>query len=1292
MIKFSFNVSNDFKKPADALKADTSKAPEEEFDFDIHFDQHIDPEHLEGAEDLHDFNIDHSDSQDDEDYSFEDDGDFVDIVLDDSASSFSENKSSSPTEEEDEEDYNFDDEESTEPATDDGEVQEGETEEEETEDYDFDADDGKSLDDDGDEETEEEETEDYDFDADDGEIQDDDGDEETEEEETEDYDFDADDGKSLDEDLHNIDGLSDVKMSSTQSFSQNQVAEEEVDEEEEYDFDEDEEVETEEADDEEEEYDFDDDTTEMDNDMPEEIEIEESDEEYDFDEPITEAKPDKKGGKQGKSRGAEAVPTGSKIAQMINPKNDSPSHKTPKINKKISKPEKTFSRHIDLHRTKISLLAILIIVSALWIYASQVGVTTKSIPTFKDGVIKIHKTQGVQMQYTLREKLIFHESKAEIILNEFTKMEIDGTFSLASNLFSSIHHNLNDVTLKIADAKIKITTTQDINILSTISEFANRDFAKMLKGVAIENTTIEVTNAEGKVVGRLLVKGLEFTNLPQKSTITGTIITNSKPVSINYAYTPKGNLLDATLKSSAFNFNINGTYATFGTATKDSQTKGKVELVVKDCEEFIKIFGGNKTITQSLAHLPQITIQADIDHSSLNHELTIANGKLNVLNSVGTFSLKTTPDNYQALVEFENLSVTEILERILTILNQKSTVKKPDSSQKKPDIKKDLAKKAGDKTDEKKTNEKDEKKTNENKANENKANENKAKGGVNKDHLLNIFSVVNPAKPIIIDVAIKNISGKSENLFHNLTTNIAITRNTLTLSTLQVEAGNNLRIEADGSIDHLKTTPVSMLNVAITGSGNYKNIVSKTVELLTNFQLAKEIKEETSVIKLTTVHKEPSTTINTVEIDIQDTLSLQGSTQSTAHFTEGGTQSTFRNITISNTNLNNLKIDGIVISQGETIFQDVVNNNAQNTSSVLNIMNSKFKDLTITQATIGKETQKDFVSHKIDINTTDFLLQNSTTINIQKSTPEFQSTTVIQNVASFPAFHKVLEGIFDKNSILIPSFEKIDGNIHLILLQTKIFNKPFEKIEIIGNLKQGILEIPETKLISTSGEAKPLSGKVSGTVDLRRSKPVFNLQATFVNAEMEEFKTVLPFKANIGGSIFGGGSIEFSGTTYSDLLNSIKLHTKFVVQDAMISNINLDLVGQHLLKRQKDLESLNPDYIKTMFEQDGKTRANFIFALNGDAKKFAIEDCTIKTAYAGGACYGNVTIGDGNLATVEIIAKFAIPALDINNNLKDIMKLYISSKVKQEGETCNIVNDFSQINKYTSYRKTTFSS
>ena len=101
--------------------------------------------------------------------------------------------------------------------------------------------------------------------------------------------------------------------------------------------------------------------------------------------------------------------------------------------------------------------------------------------------------------------------------------------------------------------------------------------------------------------------------------------------------------------------------------------------------------------------------------------------------------------------------------------------------------------------------------------------------------------------------------------------------------------------------------------------------------------------------------------------------------------------------------------------------------------------------------------------------------------------------------------------------------------------------------------------------------------------------------------------------------------------------------------------------------------------------------------MNGSNKKFTIEECTIKTAYSGGVCYGNVTIfeankAETNRALIEVIAKFAIPALDINKSLNDVMKLYISSKIKQDSEKCEITNDFSQINQYTSYRKTTFSS
>ena len=966
----------------------------------------------------------------------------------------------------------------------------------------------------------------------------------------------------------------------------------------------------------------------------------------------------------------EEIPTSSKIAQMIHQNKNNPekteTFKKPKIDAKAKKVQKTLGNHVDTHKTKIILLAILFLISSLWGYASQIGITTKSIPTFQNGTIKILKTQGVQMQYTIREKLIFHKSQTQITLNDSTTMEINGTTSLSSKLFSSLQHNLKNATFEIIDSAIKITSTEEINILNTIAELVNKDFSQMLENIVITNTNITVENSEGKVTNNILIQKLEIKNTPQKSTITGTIITNSKPITVNYSYTKNNNLLDATIKSPAFNFSINGTKKTFGTASKDSQTKGNAELVIKDIQEFVKIFGGSEKITNHLANLPQLTIQFDFQHSSLSHELSITKGKVNALNSIGLFTLKTTPDSYQATVNFETISITEILSKIAENFKEKIQTSRLEK-QKMPEGKqqKNITK-------------------------------NDSKNNRNKDHLLNIFSVINPAKPIEISVFSKNISSKNEVFFQNLETNFTITKENIVLKNLNIKAGENLQIEANGSMNNLQSGLTSILNILISGSGNYKNIISKIVQLATDFEISKAITQETSQINLSIVHKAPSTIINTISIEIQDTLSLQGSTQFTEHFVEGALPSVFRSITISNTDFNNLKIDGISIPQGMTIFQTVINENAQNTSKVLNIVNSKFKDLTITQGTITKETQKDIISYKVDINTSDFNLTNSTMVNIQQATPVFESNTVIQNVENMQKFYNTLRGIFEKNVISYPSFEKIDGNINLTLVKSKILTKPFEKIELLGTLKQGVLTIPEVKFSSnTTGTEKPLSGKLSGTVDLRRSVPVFDLQTTFVNAPMEEFKTILPFKTNVGGSIYGGGSIAFSGTTYTEFLNTLQLTTKFVVQDANFSNLNLDFLGQHLLKTHKNLSELDTDYIKQTFEKDSKTKANFIFALNGEGKKFTIEDCTIKTAYSGGVCYGNVTINDTtseNKATVEVIAKFAIPALDINNGLKEIMKLYISSKIKQEGETCEITNDLSQVNKYTSYRRTTFSS
>ena len=1163
--KFSFNVSNNSTNRK-GIAPNPAPNTEEDFELDIHFDQPIDPEHLEGA-DTDDFHLHHGEDEDTQ-------------------------------EEEPVEDYDFD-------SLPEAETQENEENIVTEDDYDFD-----SLPEAETQESEEAIAED-------------------------DYDFDslpeAETGQTLAEELDELDGMDEIKMQSATSFNQQNEENDEVADED-YDFNlEDEPQNEEESDDA--DYDFN---------LEEEPQNEEeaADEDYDFN---LEEEPEEETPIE--------TPTSSKIAQMIRPKEQPEiSHKKPKIDKPIKKNKKTFGNHIDFHKTKIILIAILALISALWGYASQVGITTKSIPTFQNGTIKILKTQGVQMQYTIREKLIFHQSQMQIALNDSTTMEINGTTSLSSKLFSNIQHNLKNATFTISDSTIKITSTNDINILNTLTELINQEFSPMLENITITDTTLTVEDLQGKIIDNISIDHLEIHNTPQKSTITGTILTNSKPITIKYSHTKSNHLLEATIKSPSFNFTINGTQKTFGTASKDFQTKGNIELIISDLEEFTTIFGGKPKITQYLKNLPQLTIQLDFEHSSLNHEFSVSKGKINALNSIGLFTLKTTPNSYQATVNFETISITEVISKIIG----ETKTPPPITKTKKPE--------------------------------ENKKN-------INKSHALNIFSIINPAKPLEIKIVSKNISSQNEPLFKNLESNLTITKENIDLHTLQLQAGENLQIEASGAINNIQSNPTSILNISISGNGNYKNIVSKIVQFATDFEISKTITDETSTVNLSIVHKAPSTTINTVSIEIQDTLSLQGSTQFTEHFSENTTPSSFRNITISNTDLNNLKIDGISTPQGMTIFQSVINENAQNTGKVLNIINSKFKDTTITQGTITKDTQKDTITYSVDINTTDFTLTNSTIINIQQNIPTIHSKTIVQNVESMQKFYNIIRNIFDKNTISYPSFEKIDGNIDFTLIKSQILGKPFEKIELLGILKQGVLTIPETQFSSIVTNAeKPLSGKLSGTIDLRRSIPVFNLQTTIINAPIEEFKTILPFQTDIGGAIYGGGSVSFSGTTYTEFLNTLKLTTKFVVQEAYFSKLNLDFISQHLLKAHKNLSALDTDYLKIAFEQDTKTKANFIFSLNGNDKTFAIEDCTIKTAYSAGVCYGNLTIGEQNKSTIEIIAKFAIPALDINKGLKEVMKLYISSKIKKTDEACEITNDLSQINKYTSYRRTTFSS
>ena len=142
-----------------------------------------------------------------------------------------------------------------------------------------------------------------------------------------------------------------------------------------------------------------------------------------------------------------------------------------------------------------------------------------------------------------------------------------------------------------------------------------------------------------------------------------------------------------------------------------------------------------------------------------------------------------------------------------------------------------------------------------------------------------------------------------------------------------------------------------------------------------------------------------------------------------------------------------------------------------------------------------------------------------------------------------------MQSFFEQNIITIPSFEKLDGGISLTIKKSIIFGKSFEDLHLSGKLTQGILTLPETQFSSQIKESeqpfeKPLAGKLSGVIDLRRQSPSFDLQIIATNIAMDEFKEFLPFKTNIGGSIYGGGSFSFIGTTYNEMLNTLKTTSK----------------------------------------------------------------------------------------------------------------------------------------------------
>jgi hypothetical protein len=153
------------------------------------------------------------------------------------------------------------------------------------------------------------------------------------------------------------------------------------------------------------------------------------------------------------------------------------------------------------------------------------------------------------------------------------------------------------------------------------------------------------------------------------------------------------------------------------------------------------------------------------------------------------------------------------------------------------------------------------------------------------------------------------------------------------------------------------------------------------------------------------------------------------------------------------------------------------------------------------------------------------------------------------------------------------------------------------------------------------------------------------------------------------------------------------MKAKFILQKTKLPKLGLNFLAKNLLEfHSEKIFEFDKSYIESNINSSNDTEYNIIFSIVGEKKAFTIDSCNIKTAYVAGVCAGVVNILNDSEMSIEIISKYAVPALDINKELKDVMKLSIAHKVKYNsaGENQTFTTDLSQIYQYINYRRATF--
>lgn len=936
--------------------------------------------------------------------------------------------------------------------------------------------------------------------------------------------------------------------------------------------------------------------------------------------------------------------------------------------------ENSGKRHFEMHEIDIrsfilyhkkhiiAIFAVLIVV-LIGIYVGTVGVNVGSKIDFGSRAIKFESAEKVKVKYGFGKDIFIDNAKFQILPQQGIVLDVMCDIEVEAGLFSAFTGALSRSAVRLQNGTITINRGADLPAVHTIVmqmiESQNSS-SNIFSRLSLSNMRV-IVKEDGNTVDTFMVADLLLRKMPDVTSAKGVLKVSEHTMNISYEYYDKQHINNAekdqnfffSLKSPIFEFAATGVRELYGTASKSSSIKGDIEFSIRSVSQFVSLFERSKSITKYFLNFPQITGKSKFEYSSTGDLMKIYDGKASILDSIAAFSLETTDaaKDYKLTLGFDSFKLDQLFSHIKII---SETAMNPTAARNNND---------GDRPD---------------------------------PENINFFSVIGNGKTLTVDLRAKELVMQKATYFQDLSADISIANNTVKLRNFEMLTVNGLAFKALGEFNNTNyANRTGVFSFNMNGSADAYNIAKNTIEFITRIPLSKQLAEPEKIdLDAGLFIRGSAVILHDIVLKVKDVMEVTGMVQHTRRESEKRPLVyNLYDMTFSNLDLGRLKTDLLNFKQGSVLFQEVVNKNNTNSEYIYRFKNAQLGDNTINDSTMSVSSQDSNLEVGFDIDSSRYLMSGSISVDIAKQQPVFMAKLILNNVSEWSVLHENLKSIFVNNYIFLPSLSKFGGFVNIVVNNAKIFGEVVPNITVGGPVTNGVWRFDEAIFASQTTDKDPLTGKISGKVDLSYNVPIFNLQASMLNAQVKEFQKILPIKREFEGTISGGGSFSFSGLSYTEFLSSLKMKAKFILQKTKLPRLGLNFLAKNLLETHASkLFEFDRTFIESNIESSNDTEYNIVFSMVGENKAFTIDSCNLKTAYVAGVCAGVVNVLDGNNISAEIISKYVVPALDINKGLKDVMKLNISNKTKYnstgEGET--FTTDLSQVYQYINYRRATF--